>query len=280
MKPIINHLVQLQELIEIRAQNETAMPNNATHLTELDAAIRTLIDELPDQISRQFTRLQKKGHVGIVPINQDACSGCGMKLPVSLMHSVRAGKELHTCPNCARMLYAPSDAAPRRVNAASRRMGQRKVGINRFSSPELMLPHISASTRDEMLQEVCEKLEKEGFVDSAERLLEEALRREAILSTAVDHGLAFPHVRGVEGGGLTLALATTRKGVKFDEGRNLTRLIFFVVIPTAASAFYLKLLSGLTQSFRDKTTRDKLLKADKPEALWKTLVSATRTTIR
>ena len=60
-------------------------------------------------------------------------------------------------------------------------------------------------------------------------LIEEALRREAILSTAVDHGLAFPHVRGVEGGGLALALGVSEKGIDFGGlAKSKTRLVFFI----------------------------------------------------
>jgi len=79
---------------------------------------------------------------------------------------------------------------------------------------------------------------------------------------------------------LTLALGISRKGVKFGgPSRTLTRVIFLMVIPTAASAFYLKLLSGLTQTFRKEEAREKLFTADSPESLWKALVKATKTTI-
>ena len=52
-----------------------------------------------------------------------------------------------------------------------------------------------------------------------------------------------------------------------------------MVIPTAASAFYLKLLSGLTQSFSTKEARDALVAAKTQEELWKILAKATKKTI-
>lgn len=52
-----------------------------------------------------------------------------------------------------------------------------------------------------------------------------------------------------------------------------------MVIPTAASAFYLKLLAGLTQTFRKEDARKKLMEAETPEALWKALLKATKGTI-
>ena len=107
------------------------------------------------------------------------------------------------------------------------------------------------------------------------------MRREAIVPTAVEHGIAFPHVRGVEGGGLTLTLGISKKGVDFGAADDkLTKIFFYMVIPTAASAFYLKLLSGLTQSFASKPARDALLNAKTQEELWKALVKATKKMIQ
>ena len=120
----------------------------------------------------------------------------------------------------------------------------------------------------------------ENFIDGEKKLKEEVLRREAIVSTAVNNGLAFPHARGIEGGGLTMALGIRGKGLKFSkDAKRLTRIIFFMVIPTAASAFYLKLLAGLTRAFRDKEAREKLLAAESEKEVWKLLGKLTRTSI-
>jgi mannitol/fructose-specific phosphotransferase system IIA component (Ntr-type) len=121
----------------------------------------------------------------------------------------------------------------------------------------------------------------EALVENPDQLLNMALQRESIVSTAADNGLAFPHVRSVEGGGLTMALGINRKGIKFDEtGRMLTRIFFFVVIPTAASAFYLKLLADLSRSYQEKSARDALLAARTDEELWKALLRTTKKEVK
>lgn len=281
MQKIINHLVQLQELTFARAEQEATMPG--AQLAQLDKAIDTLLSELPEDIHSPFLRILKRSPLAIVPVASKNCSACGMSLPVSLIQSVRAAERLYTCPNCGRYLYLTT-AAPRQTGTAAvgrRRNEPPKVGIERFSAPNLMIARMEATDRDGAIAEICHLLETQKFVDSGERLCEEALKREAIVSTAVDQGIAFPHVRGVEGGGLTLALGISEKGIRFGgTSRALTRIIFFMVIPTAASAFYLKLLSGLTESFRKEEAREKLLAAETPADLWKTLVKTTRGSIR
>lgn len=278
LRKTINHLTQLQELSVARAQNEASTPG--ARLTQLDASIASLLDDLPTQVASQYRRLNKKDLVVLAPVGQNVCTACGMALPVSLVQQVRMEDALFYCPNCARILIYPGTQL--RGKAQRRpRFEPQKTGVARFSAPHLMIPKLEAGDRDEALVELCEKLQEVGFVDDASVLAEAALRREAIASTGVDHGLAFPHVRGVEGGGLTMALGLAPKGIKFGgPGRSLTRIIFFMVIPTAASAFYLRLLSGLTQTFQEKERREKLLEAKTSDQLWKTLLRLTRTTVR
>ena len=273
----INQLIQLQDLIFARDQQEASMPG--ARLTQLDASISTMLADLPIEVGQHFAKMHKKGNLAIVPIASGVCSACGMVLPVSQVHAVHAGDRVYHCPSCARFLFYP-EAAPRRVGEKRRRGEPMQVGIARFSSPGLMVPSLAATEWEGAIGELCQVMEQQGFIDNGRRLHEEALKREAIVSTAVDNGLAFPHVRGVEGGGLTLALGLSRKGIRFaGAGRGLTRIVFLVVIPTAASAFYLKLLSGLTRTFSEEDARNALLKAETSEELWKALVKATRVTV-
>ncbi len=277
MNKAINQLIQLQELIEARIQQETL--SGKDRLEELNKSIDTMISALPIDLATQFNRLSKRSHLAVVALNNGVCSGCGMKVPVSLTHEVHAAKNVYTCTNCSRFLYWPEKDAPRRTSGAPLAAAT-ATGISRFSSPELMIPTLEATTRDEAIAEICAKIQSCGFVDNGRALTEAALRRESIMSTAVEHGIAFPHARGVEGGGLTLSVGLSAKGVRFSpESRTLSRIIFFVSIPTAASAFYLKLLAGLTKTFEKAANREKLQAADTPEELWKALKSTTRASI-
>jgi len=101
-----------------------------------------------------------------------------------------------------------------------------------------------------------------------------------MISTAVESGLAFPHVRNVEGGSLTFALGLKESGLKFGSpDGELTKIVFFIVIPTPASAFYLRLLAGLVNTFRTAKARNALLKSGTPEKMWQTLTLLTSETI-
>jgi len=278
MHPVVNHLVQLQELILIRDEEKVTM--GLSRLEQMDASIKEMTAKLPEETRIFFEKLHKKDHTVIVPVSDGICAACGMKLPISLVQAVRLGREIHGCPNCARMLFFP-EAAPRWVGKVPRRSEPRKVGVSRFSSHTLMIPNLESEDMEGVVRELACKMEYEGFVDKADKLVEAALRREAILSTAVDHGLAFPHVRHVEGGGLTLALGLTSKPIKWaGNAEPVTRMVFFMAIPTAASAFYLKLLAGLMEALMKPDARKAILAEKDADKVWKALCKATRTTIK
>jgi len=274
MHPTVNHLIQLQELSLVREEQRVA--GGVAHLEQLNEAIKSMTEQLPDEARVMFEKLQKKDQNVIVPVSEGNCSACGMQLPRSLVQQVRLAEAVQACPNCARFLYA-QDVAARNVRKRPGRFEARKPGVSRFSSESLMIVDLGDVDRDGAIELMAARMEKEGFVDRADLLAEEAMRREAIYSTAVDHGLAFPHVRGVEGGGLTLAVGLSQKGICFDGPKgDPSHIVFFLVIPTAASAFYLKLLAGLTETFMAADAREALLASEDQIAMWKTLVKVTR----
>ncbi|MEI6564856.1 MAG: PTS sugar transporter subunit IIA [bacterium] len=277
MHPKINHLIQLQELTLIRAEQKAH--RHGHRLDELTAAIDDLTTQLSPDIQALVFRMQKRDSIIIAPMTNGACNACGMRLPTSHVQAVKVSDQLQVCPICTRLLYF-QEGLPRHVGKATRHTEPRKVGVARFSSPALMIPRLEATSRDEAIRELALRMQVEGFVDDASKLVDSALKREAIVSTALDHSLAFPHVRGVEGGGLTLGLGISQKGIKFDgHDKGPTKIVFFMVIPTAASAFYLKLLAGLAETFSDADARKALCVEESSEKLWKVFVKLTKKTI-
>lgn len=275
MQSLINHLLQLQELVLVLDEHRAT--GDGSHLSRLTQNVEDLAEGLPANIKGFVQRLLKKDHILMAPMHNGACAICGMRLPIAQVQTVRQGKELLTCPSCARILYESNDSA-RWVGEVHSRSEPRKAGIARFTAPSLMVPDLKAKTRDEAILELANAMQDARFVDDAGKLVTAAIERENILSTGMENGLAFPHVRGIEGGGLTLALGTSKNGVQFNE--NKVNIICFLTIPTAVSAFYLRLVAGLAETFGKTQNRTAIISASTPDMLWKTLTRVTRTTIK
>jgi len=279
MFPLLNQLMQLQDLILILEEQKAT--GHTQHLESLRESIGEMTRKLPKDLRMTFEKLRNRDRNIVVPISADSgCGACSIKLPRSLVQSVRTGREVIACPNCARILYVYENGI-RNTRRKPARFETVKPGIARFSAQGLMIPRLTGTDADAVIEEMAAAMAAEGFVDRGDRLAEAAMRREALLSTAVDHGLAFPHARGIEGGGLTLAVGLQPDGVMFDDHREEpVRIVFFMAIPTVASAFYLKLLAGLTETFMSAAARTALLAAQDEATLWKTLIKLTRKTVK
>lgn len=275
MKSQINILRQLQELVLTR--DEHHQTGDGSRLDALNDAIFALQDKLEPQVAALYDRLYKKSHIVIAAMSNGCCSVCGMQVPIAQSQQVKLAQHLVTCSSCGRILFAA--AAEDALNVAEKPdRDDPKTGISRFSAEELVVADLGVETKADAIASLASLMEKNGFIKNADSLVTAALDREAMLSTAVGNGLAFPHVRGVEGGGLTIALGISRKGIDWDGEK--VHVVFLSAIPVAVSAFYLRLMSGLVQAYSKKDNIDALLEATDQATLWKALVKTTRHNVK
>ena len=143
-----------------------------------------------------------------------------------------------------------------------------------------MIHNLAAKTPREAIAILSNALADNGYVSNGEELTRLALEREALLSTRMDYGAAVPHVRGVEGGSLTFALGVSKRGIVWDDSGERVNFVVLSAIPSAGSAFFLKLMSDLMGAFRRKQSRAALLAASNSAELWQILDRATRRVIR
>ena len=275
MKSQINTLRQLQELVLTR--DEHNQTGDGSHLDALNDAIDALQQKLAPQVAGIYARLYKKSHIVISAMVNNCCAVCGMQVPIAQGQQVRLGQHLVTCSSCGRILFAADEDAVVNTSEAPDRDNP-KTGISRFSAEELMVCDLGPCSREAAIAKLALAMEKNRFISSAETLVTAALEREGVLSTAMEGGLAFPHVRGVEGGGLTLAMGVSKEGIDWDGEK--VNMVFLSAIPVAVSAFYLRLMAGLAQSFEKEANRTAVLEAKDSAALWKALQKATRATVK
>ena len=265
---------QLQELVLTR--DEHHQTGDGSHLDSLNEAIDELQKKLDPQAAGLYSRLYKKSHIVLAAMSNGCCSVCGMQVPIAQSQQVKLGQHLVACSSCGRILFADDADAARNVAEKADR-DDPKTGISRFSAEELMIVDLGGVSREDAIAKLAKAMEDNHFISNADSLIASAMDREAVLSTAMD-GVAFPHVRGVEGGGLTLAMGVSKEGV--DWAGEKVYIVVLSAIPVAVSAFYLRLMAGLAQAFEKKDVRAAATAAKDSAALWKTLVKATRHTVK
>ena len=77
-------------------------------LNELTAERTELAAKIDEDLLGRFERLfSSKGDAVIVALEHEVCTGCHMKLTTQTAHRVKNGKEIVSCEQCGRILYAP-----------------------------------------------------------------------------------------------------------------------------------------------------------------------------
>ncbi len=270
MKSQINILRQIQEFVLTRDEHQRL--GDGSRMDPLTASIEALKSTLNPQAAALYERLYQRSHFVVAAMANGNCTGCGMQVPTSAARQVRLGEHLVTCSNCGRLLYAIGANEARNVAEPP---GEEEVrnGISRFSAEELMLPNLKADNSAAAIGQLAELMQRHRFIDNAAALVKAALDRETLVTTAMPGALAFPHVRGVEGGGLTFALGVSPKGIDWDGEK--VHIVFLTAIPVAVSAFYLKLMAAFSKAFGEEDNVKRLVAAKTASQLWKVLLKVT-----
>ena len=76
-------------------------------LSELTAERTELSGKIEEDLLSRFERLfASKGDAAIVALEHEVCTGCHMKVTTQTAHRVKNGKEIVSCEQCGRILYA------------------------------------------------------------------------------------------------------------------------------------------------------------------------------
>lgn len=280
MKKQLETLRKIQDLSLTRA--ECIARKDAANAEALTQEIAALANRLSPSMRPLYDRLSASKPLFMAALHNGNCSGCGMQVPVQSVRMLRLAEHPVTCSTCGRLLYENPDAlASARGNGDARTDEVSKTkGIARFSCEALMMPGMKAKSPQEAISQLADLMAANGYVTDGKELARLALEREALLSTRMDDNAAVPHVRGVEGGSLAFALGVLRKGIAWDDTNEPVNFVVLSAIPSAGSAFFLKLMSDLMGAFRRKASREALLAAPDAATLWQTLDRATRRVIQ
>ena len=88
------------------ADLETKSKALGSQQQQLEMERETLAAQIDDDVLDQFERLfNSKGDAAVVAVEHGVCTGCHMKVTTATAARVKAGKEIVSCENCARILY-------------------------------------------------------------------------------------------------------------------------------------------------------------------------------
>ncbi len=90
-------------MTDLEAKSKT-LNSRLEDLAKERAELAGKIDE--DLLSRFERLFASKGDAVVVALEHEVCTGCHMKVTTATATRVRAGKEIISCEQCGRILYA------------------------------------------------------------------------------------------------------------------------------------------------------------------------------
>lgn len=134
--------------------------------------------------------------------------------------------------------------------------------------PETIIANLSASTKDEVIQELAGIVGKYCEEIAPIELTKILLEREALGSTGIGEGVAIPHGKYPGIKYLAGALGRSKDGVDFQsmDGQP-AHLFFLLVAPENSAGLHLKALARIARLLKTERFRKKIMEAGSQEEM-------------
>lgn len=118
-------------------------------------------------------------------------------------------------------------------------------------------------TKERLLWELVELLDRSGKVKNRRRLFTDLYNREKKASTGIGHGIALPHVRTMQVSEFVMGFARSPQGHEFDSlDGGLVYLFFVMAAPPYDDQLYLRVFKSLAELLHFEHFRKRLFEAD------------------
>ncbi|MCL2138692.1 MAG: PTS sugar transporter subunit IIA [Treponema sp.] len=147
------------------------------------------------------------------------------------------------------------------------------VQYNKLIFPEQIL-FLNCSNKREALIALAENLALSPLVKSKKELIEEILRREELMSTAIGKGIAVPHVRLQSITGLAVSVGISQSDITdFNPLDDMpVRLLIMIAASFNQHSHYLQALSFFSNRLKENALRQSLLDAKTAEEAYGILI--------
>jgi mannitol/fructose-specific phosphotransferase system IIA component (Ntr-type) len=144
--------------------------------------------------------------------------------------------------------------------------------INQLLVPERVRIGLSETTKSDAIDALVDLLAGHGAVSSLEAVRTAVFEREKKMSTGVGKGLGLPHAKTTAASDTVVAFATTDAPVDFGAVDDVpVRILLLLVGPEEHKSQHVKILGRISRLVSRDTLRERLLEAETPETIIKTI---------
>ncbi|MEK3711309.1 PTS fructose transporter subunit IIABC [Bacillus sp. FSL K6-1005] len=170
---------------------------------------------------------------------------------------------------------AAANDVPKQHNEAESRQME-KTDIHKLTdimSIDLIEPTLSGETRDDIIDEMIQKLSRTGMLHSESGFKQAIMNREQEGTTAIGMNIAIPHGKSDAVKKPSVAFGIKQSGIDWNSlDGSEAKLIFMIAVPKDSGGNqHLKLLQMLSRKLMDDSYRERLLSVQTKEEAYKLL---------
>jgi CPA1 family monovalent cation:H+ antiporter len=140
--------------------------------------------------------------------------------------------------------------------------------MKHLSKDSIIVP-LKSSTKNEIIYELVDILEKNGKISSFGEVHSAVLEREASMSTGLGDGIALPHARTDSVENITAAIGVSKEGIEFDAiDKKPVHIVIMILSPNKDSTPHLQFLAETSKIMSKASVREKIINAKTPEDLY------------
>ncbi|MDR9797666.1 fructose PTS transporter subunit IIA [Aeribacillus pallidus] len=147
------------------------------------------------------------------------------------------------------------------------------MNLSDLTNMELIDVNLKGTTRDEIIDELIEKLDSAGVLQSSRKFKKAILKREKESSTGIGFSIAIPHGKSKAVLKPSVVFGVQKNGVDWNSMDGTpAKLIFMIAVPEeSAGNEHLKILQMLSRKLMDETFREQLLEVQTNEEAYQLL---------
>ncbi|MCG8532261.1 MAG: PTS sugar transporter subunit IIA [Desulfovibrionales bacterium] len=147
--------------------------------------------------------------------------------------------------------------------------------LGEYLEKDLILPELSASTKEEALAELVAPVVAQNPALDAEEIFAVLMERESLGTTGIGNGIAIPHGKLASLDKIIVVAGRSSSGLDFDALDQKPCTIFFMVLaPENVAGTHLRILAQISRLLKDEEFKHMFMETEGHDALWNLLSAA------
>jgi Kef-type K+ transport system membrane component KefB len=145
---------------------------------------------------------------------------------------------------------------------------RKKIGLLEYFSFSSFISDLKATNREQAIVELCESVSNHENITEAQVLITEVLKREDVMGTAMEEGVALPHARLMNLRKPMIIFGRSFQGIDWNslDGKP-TRFVFLILTPERDNDIQIQLLRAIALVVSHENVREEIARATTREDL-------------